>query len=295
MENILDEIINKCHKEHITDVHFNVADKILNMEFRRNKKLVDYLKIYEHGRGFYEYLKYIAQLDLTMSNLPQSGTFIYYLEYAHLYCRLSVLESYGHQSSVLRILNMVQFSSLKDCIENESQSKLILNSLRQRNGLILFCGTTGSGKSTTMFTALNHFPDKKIYTLEDPIECVYENITQIQLNRRIGLTFDVGLKQLLRHNPDIIAIGEIRDEYEIKNAVRAALTGHLVVSTLHASSYQHIIARMIDLGVKPYEIKNTLKSIIYQSLDEAGKVKFHFIDNQEILDQVRCFEKDIRL
>ena len=135
-----------------------------------------------------------------------------------------------------------------------------------RFGLILFAGSTGSGKRTTMFTILQSLKDKRIYTLEDPIERHYSLCMQLAINDKQGLTFQSGIAHLLRHDPDVIVIGEIRDKETAKAAISAAYTGHLVVSTIHSSSTKHTIGRLMDCGVSIYDIKQVVQLIVYQHL-----------------------------
>lgn len=132
----------------------------------------------------------------------------------------------------------------------------------------MFSGPTGSGKTTTLYTLLNAVQNKKIFTLEDPVEVVNEKYVQIQINEKQHMSYADGIKQLMRHDPDIIMIGEIRDETAAKMAVRCALTGHLVVSTIHSFSCVSTILRMLDLGVEKYQLKDVLKGISSQRLFE---------------------------
>ena len=157
---------------------------------------------------------------------------------------------------------------------------------------ILMLGPTGSGKTTTLYTLLNAVQNKKIFTLEDPVEVVNEKYVQIQINEKQHMSYADGIKQLMRHDPDIIMIGEIRDETAAKMAVRCALTGHLVVSTIHSFSCVSTILRMLDLGVEKYQLKDVLKGISSQRLFEKTNGEkigiYEYMDEKEI---THYFEK----
>jgi type II secretory ATPase GspE/PulE/Tfp pilus assembly ATPase PilB-like protein len=148
---------------------------------------------------------------------------------------------------------------------------LIKTELERSAGLILISGTTGSGKTTTLYTILNALSELKIYTIEDPIESYYSHLVQLQVNERQDLTFETALKQVLRHDPNLIVIGEIRDEIEAKAALRCALTGHLVISTIHSNSAIKTIDRLENLGLPRREILSVLNLVIHQTLNSNGK------------------------
>jgi type II secretory ATPase GspE/PulE/Tfp pilus assembly ATPase PilB-like protein len=158
-----------------------------------------------------------------------------------------------------------------DTLFNPQDLLLIKAELRRSAGLILISGTTGSGKTTTLYTILNALSELKIYTIEDPIESYHSHLIQLQVNERQDLTFDTALKQVLRHDPTIIVIGEIRDETEAKAALRCALTGHLVISTIHSNSAIKTIDRLENLGVSRNEIHSVLNLVIHQTLVSNGK------------------------
>ena len=146
--------------------------------------------------------------------------------------------------------------------------KIITGLIRQNNGIILVTGPTGSGKTTTLYAALSEInsPDKNIITIEDPVEYKIKGIGQIQVNRKIGVTFAKGLRSIVRQDPDVILVGEIRDLETSQVAIQSALTGHLVFSTLHTNDAASAVTRLVDLGVEPYLISSSLKAVIAQRL-----------------------------
>lgn len=266
---------------HVSDVHFSFLNSTLIIEGRRFKKTIFAYEV-KSGNLYFEYLKYLAHIDLISSNLPQSSSFSYVLNKQVYYLRLSVMESFEHRNCVLRVLNLIQFPSLNRCIKDDQVVFQIQSFMKRINGCILFSGITGSGKSTTMFTALKGLQERKIYSLEDPIECVYDFITQVELNRALGLTFESGIKQLLRHDPDIMVIGEIRDRKEARDMVQCALSGHLVCTTIHAASAYHTIVRLFEFELRPYEIISTIQAVVHQHVSQKGEYVFEVLDHSDL-------------
>ena len=160
------------------------------------------------------------------------------------------------------------------------------NITKHTSGLFVFSGPTGSGKTTTLYTILNETKGKKIFTLEDPVEVYHENYVQIQINDHQHLSYDEGIKQLMRHDPDIIMIGEIRDSQAALMAVRSALTGHLVVTRLHSQNCMSAIDRLLDLGVDMYQLKDVLIGISNQRLFNLGDGKrsgvYEYMNRKEV-------------
>ena len=184
----------------------------------------------------------------------------------------------------LRILNGVSISNFAR-LTHDNQAIVQLNELSEITaGLILFSGATGSGKTTTMLTFLKNLKNKRIYTLEDPIEQLHSQFMQLQINEHRGLTYSNGLAHLLRHDPDVIVLGEIRSEQEAKVAISAAYTGHLVCCSVHASSAFLTLGRMLDLQASTYDLLAIVRAVVYQQLvvDVQTKSRSAIYD---ILDQ----------
>lgn len=237
--------------------------------------------------ALYHYLKYLSKLDLAASMKPQSGVFSIIVKEEEWFCRFSALETFSAKSGVLRILNLSKIKSLDDVSIQDDQINKLRNALNQENGLILFSGTTGSGKSTTLFSALSEIRNRSIYTLEDPIECLYHNMMQIQINEANQFDFQAGIKQLLRHDPDIIVIGEIRSPLEAQALFRISLSGHLVCSTIHSSSACQTVNRLIDFDIDEEELKMVNLTIVFQTLEIHNKkrsAQLEVITYQELID-----------
>ena len=266
----------------VTDIHFNFQESRISIEMRGLKGLIPYQPSFEI-KPLVEYLKYRADLDLTNINAPKTGSFSYVYKGKEYFFRLAVITTFKAENLVLRILNVTYISGVlsKDSKQNEIFSKITTLD----NGLVIFSGPTGSGKTTTLYNIINQMEKRKIYTIEDPIEIYFEKFVQIQVNEALNLDYGQAIKQVLRHDPDVIVIGEIRDELEAKMAIRAALTGHLVLATLHATNCQEVILRLLDLGVIKYDLLATLKYIVNQRLITLPTLrypKYEIIDTEII-------------
>ena len=281
---LIDDLLKRLIKQKVTDLHFDISEARQCMILRRHKMNLrkEVLSSYE----VYEMLKYMAGLDLLQTNLPQTGHFTYIIAKKTYYFRLAVMETPLRKSAVLRVLNLNPIADLQDCVQDEKVYQKLLRLGRFRNGIILFCGATGSGKSTTMHHFLKHYEDKQIYTLESPIEIYDEQLVQIETSK--SLDFNQALAQLLRHDPDLIALGEIRFEHELKALLRAGLSGHAVCSTLHAGKIEDVISRLCDLNAHPYDLMHGLKAVVFQelTLDKEGRTHVKYkIQSGKILQR----------
>lgn len=272
----------------VTDIHFSMfegpqEETVIEMrvggEVRRIRSRPD------DGRLF-RYIMYRANLDLANVFEPQTGSFTETVNGRMLSLRFALVTSFRMKSGVLRILNNhshLDIDMLSDDAETVSWLKHLTDS---RSGLYIFSGPTGSGKTTTLYTILSRTQGKKIYSLEDPIEAVQENFVQLQVNER-QLTYADGIKQLMRQDPDIIFIGEIRDSLAAEMAVRSALTGHLVVTSIHSADCGGAISRMLELGVREYQLKDVLYGISNQRLltreDGSRTGIYEIMNRREIL------------
>ncbi len=255
-------ITTAVHKK-ASDVHFRFEQGRGSIELRTHKGLLRLKQVAEPA--LLEYIKYRAQLDLLTSYAPQTGQLSVQIGHQFIHLRVAYLHSLTMDHVVIRILNPSHPLTLENLFEPHDRIR-IMDQLQKSSGLVLISGATGSGKTTTLYTLLNQLASRKIVTIEDPIETHFAPITQLQINPRQGLTFDSAIKQVLRHDPDIIVIGEIRDEIEARAALRSALTGHLVLSTIHARSAKLTIDRLTNMGLSADEINQVLNLIIYQAL-----------------------------
>lgn len=285
MEERLLAILRLAIRYKASDIHFHVCyneitiDMRIDGEFKRIKPKFEDEKLIR-------YLQYLANLDVGHLLEPQTGQFEVEVDDVLLSLRFAIINSVSYSDGVLRILN----SSLKIEADNLSsiakQNKYFQSLLKEDYGLVIFSGPTGSGKTTTLYSLLNSVKGKKIYTIEDPIEVYNDNFVQLQINEAINFTYEEGIRQVLRHDPDIIMIGEIRDAKAAKWAVVAANTGHLVLTTLHASKASSTISRLVELGVNETHLYEMLLCIANQRMmitkDNKKQVIYEIMDKEEI-------------
>ncbi len=272
MKNRLQEILKIALEYQVSDIHFDISNQTnITIEMRVHGEIKQLIPKDDDLR-FFRYLMYRANLDVSDTTRPQTGSFKEVVGKKELSLRFSFVSSYYMKSGVLRILNTNTKLSISTLTKDRDVLSYLTTVTSKPNGLYLFAGPTGSGKTTTVYTLLNETHGKKIFSLEDPVEVVNEKYVQIQINEKQHMSYADGIKQLMRHDPDIIMIGEIRDETVAKMAVRCALTGHLVISTIHSFSCVSAILRMEDLGVERYQLKDVLRGISSQRLfyDESG-------------------------
>jgi len=262
-------IFNAVDKK-ASDIHIEPQRNCVYVRYRINGTLVLVHKIDSNEYiSLASKIKIKANMDITEKRRPQDGKII--VDYNNLKYDLrvsSIPVIYG-EKLVIRILYCDNFSyKLEDLGFSEDQIKIIRKIISLKNGLILTCGPTGSGKSTTLYTILKEIDSKSqnITTLEDPVEIVMPNINQMSLNKKMNIDFSNGLRSILRQDPDVIMIGEIRDEETANMAVRASITGHKVYSTIHCKSAREAYIRLENMGIKPYLISDALVGIISQRL-----------------------------
>jgi general secretion pathway protein E/type IV pilus assembly protein PilB len=214
-------------------------------------------------------VKILSHLNIAEKRLPQDGRIKVRIEGAEVDIRVSVIPMLHGEAVVMRLLRQNQ--SLRGARElgmNPRDLACLLRVLQLPHGIVLVTGPTGSGKTSTLYTALHEINDteRKIITIEDPIEYQLRGVNQIQVNEKSGLTFARGLRSILRHDPDVILVGEIRDQETAQIAVQASLTGHLVFSTLHTNDASGAVTRLVDMGVEPYLVASSLESVLAQRL-----------------------------
>ena len=211
----------------------------------------------------------MSNLDIAERRIPQDGRMSLKLGEKWVDIRVSTLPSSHGERIVLRLLDKADSSlDLKELGMTENMLSSYKKELKNNSGIILVTGPTGSGKTTTLYSGLNYLNDqtRNILTVEDPIEYAIEGVGQTQVNNRVGLTFEKGLRAILRQDPDIVMVGEIRDKETADIAIQASLTGHLVLSTVHTNDSIGAITRLLDMGVEPYLIASSLRMVIAQRL-----------------------------
>lgn len=286
MELIVDKLLDYAIEKQISDIHLMKKGDRISMAYRGIKGLLPVNS--EVPPAFLSYLLYLARLDISFKAKPQTGMFTYYHDYKKYSVRVAMMQSFENLSVVLRILNQHQFKEFKDLSDDWLASKKLTSLLNLEYGLIIFSGPTGSGKTTSAYTLLNHFFNRAIYSIEDPIEVHHENLVQIQVNEQLKFGFEQGIKHILRHDPDVIFIGEIRDSNSAKMAIRCALSGHLVVSTIHSGTAYSTINRFLDFGVNKEDLSEVMKTIVNQRLyyqKEKGRnlANFEILSEKEIV------------
>jgi len=267
---IVDTLISHAILQGASDVHIEPGETSLVVRYRIDGILHDAMVLpKDTASGIVARIKVLSSLKLDEKRLPQDGRFKISNDQGSVSFRVSTLPTYFGEKTVIRILreNAKGFSLEGLGFHGEALER-IHDGMKQRTGMLLCAGPTGSGKTTTLYTVLDilNTPDVNISTVEDPIEYQMARINQTQTKAEIGLTFANGLRTLLRQDPDIIMVGEIRDGETASLAVNAALTGHLVLSTIHTNSAVGAIPRMIDMGVESFLIVSTVKTVIAQRL-----------------------------
>ncbi|MES3032332.1 MAG: GspE/PulE family protein [Patescibacteria group bacterium] len=267
---IVDSLIFHATMQNASDIHIEPGEKELTVRYRIDGILHDAMVLDKNaGAGITARIKVLANLKLDEKRLPQDGRFKKEQDGEKISFRVSTLPTFFGEKTVMRILKETTHGfSLESLGFHGEGLERIHNSLTQKTGMVLATGPTGSGKTTTLYTMLDilNRPEVNISTVEDPIEYQMPRVNQTQVKPEIGLSFANGLRSLLRQDPDIIMVGEIRDGETAGLAVNASLTGHLVLSTIHTNSAAGAIPRLIDMGVEPFLITATVKTIIAQRL-----------------------------
>jgi type IV pilus assembly protein PilB len=267
---ILDTILQYAVAERASDVHIELLASEVVVRFRVDGVLRDIISLPKKIQsGIVARVKVLSDLKLDEHRIPQDGRFKFKVQEEYIALRVSVLPAFYGENVVMRIL----FESSRPLNLTElgltgRNLELVQEGLKEPNGMILVTGPTGCGKTTTLYSAMNIINDigVKICTIEDPIEYGMKRVTQTQVNTKTGLSFALGLRSLMRHDPDIIMVGEIRDQETAKIAVNAALTGHLVLSTLHTNDAPSTVPRFLDMGVEAFLLTSTLNLVLAQRL-----------------------------
>lgn len=295
----INELVKKALKLNASDIHIEPMDeKFSRIRFRIDGKLriisemdyPSYIKLLTR-------IKLSSKLDISEKRRPQDG-YLKLEKFPEIDFRISTLNTIVGEKLVLRILSIENFKKSQNLLGFSDDSKKILeNAIKNKSGMIIFSGPTGSGKSTSLYSLLNKLNDenRNIISIENPVEINILGINQISINEKIGLTFQNALRSILRQDPDIIMLGEIRDKETAKMAVRAAITGHLVLTTLHTNNSFASINRLRDLGIEDYLIKQSVNTLASQRLvrklcsckkkRKISKKEYNFIKNYFDIDK----------
>ena len=275
IENVVEQRCFQLLKKALTfgasDLHMIPNEESYIYYFKKNSQMFEAGKLpLNLGERIISFFKFLSSLDISEKRKPQSGSFQQIFNSLKFSFRVSTLPSvFGKESLVIRLQQHDNAKLLHSLSLFQTASDQIVELANNRQGLILFVGPTGSGKSTSMYSLTKYCAEnlhRHVISLEDPVENNQSHLLQIQVNERSGVTYATGLKAILRHSPDVIMIGEIRDEDTAKAAIQAALTGHLVVSTIHAKDGVGAMYRLMDLGVSIDELKQTVSGIVTQRL-----------------------------
>jgi general secretion pathway protein E/type IV pilus assembly protein PilB len=269
---LVNEILIEAINERASDIHIEPQEHSMLIRYRIDgllqlQKLPPEINRFQ--AAIISRLKIMARLNIAEKRLPQDGRIKMRVQGKEVDVRVSIIPMSHGEGIVLRILdksrmvfNLANVGMLPDTYKTFKQL------IDQPHGIVLVTGPTGSGKSTTLYSALNEVKDEtlKIITVEDPVEYQMDGISQIQVHPKIGLTFAAGLRSILRHDPDVVLIGEIRDLETAENAIQASLTGHLVFSTLHTNDAPSAFPRLVDMGIEPFLVGTTIEGVMAQRL-----------------------------
>lgn len=267
---LVNSLFFQAIKKGASDIHIETLEKKGEVRLRIDGALKKHLDIDKNITGLViSRIKVISNLDISEKRIPQDGRTQVMISGKTLDIRVSVLPTYYGERVVMRMLMQSDtIPTLQDLGFTDELTADLNKLLTHPHGMILVTGPTGSGKSTTLHACLQHIatPNKNIITVEDPVEYNAENVNQIQVNAKVGLTFAAGLRSILRQDPDIIMVGEIRDSETADIALRSALTGHLMLSTLHTNDATSALSRLMDMGIEDFLLTSTLLGVLAQRL-----------------------------
>ena len=268
--NIVNEILIDASRKRASDIHFDPTEDVLNVRIRVDGELISYATVPASvKKNLVTRIKILAGMNITESRIPQDGSIKMKIDNKDLDIRVSTLPIIYGEKVVIRLLDFTNTVSKMDALGFSSINlEKVKKAMSKPNGIILVTGATGTGKSTTVYSMLQHLNtmERNIITVEDPVEMKIPGINQVQTMPEINLTFATALRSILRQDPDVIMIGEIRDNETARIAVRASITGHLVLSTIHTNNSLTTIERLVDMDVERYLLGSALEAIISQRL-----------------------------
>lgn len=280
---LIDSIIKNASKAGASDIHIEPFEKYVRIRYRIDGDLKEVLKSPRETLGaLIARIKILANLNIAEKRVPQDGRIFTEFDGNKIDLRVSMIPTIFGEKAVIRILSRENFIIGKEKLGfNSVELEQINNMVKAPYGIILVSGPTGSGKSTTLYSILNDLntENKNIITVEDPVEYMLEGINQVNVNAKAGLTFASGLRSILRQDPDIVMIGEIRDNETAEIAIRAAITGHLVLSTIHTNDAPSSVVRLLDMDIEPYLVASAVAGIVSQRL--VRKICPHCVEEYE--------------
>jgi type IV pilus assembly protein PilB len=296
---VVDTLLKHAILQSASDIHIEPSEKDVVVRYRIDGILHDAMTLpHEVASGIVARIKVLSNLKLDEHRLPQDGRFKLENENYKISFRVSILPVFDGEKIVMRLLDESSHGlTLEKMGLYGNGLEAIHREIRKPNGMILVTGPTGSGKTTTLYTVLDilNTPEVNISTVEDPVEYRMARVNQTQVNPKIGMTFAAALRSLLRQDPDIIMVGEIRDEETLEIAMHAAMTGHLVLSTLHTNSAAAAIPRMLDMGAEPFLVASTVNVVIAQRLTRRlcaeCREEYH-LEKKEVESLGKSFDLD---
>lgn len=271
IEKKCDQLLQKAIQFNASDIQLTPLETSYYLYFKRNNYRIEVGEItVDLGERMISYFKFLSSLDISEKRKPQSGAFKQEINQQHYSFRVSTLPAVQMKESlIIRLLLQNQSVELHTLSYFPQSAEALLNLTKLEQGIIILTGATGSGKTTSLYSLIHHSAhqlQRNVISLEDPVESNQQNILQIQVNERAGVTYATGLKAILRHSPDVIMVGEIRDADTAKVAIEAALTGHLVLTTVHAKDTVGCLYRMLSLGIAFEDLRQSVVGIVAQQL-----------------------------
>lgn len=267
---LINTLISQAVKLRASDIHIEPAEYKIRIRFRIDGELQEVMTPEKSAySAILTRIKIMGKMDIAEKRLPQDGRVELAVDGKDIDMRLSTIPTVFGEKIVIRLLDRSNFLSSKSELGfNQHNLQLLDKLIRYPNGIILVTGPTGSGKSTTLYAVLKELnsPNRNIITIEDPVEYRLDGINQVQVNNKAGMSFASGLRSILRQDPDIIMIGEIRDSETAEIAVRASITGHLVLSTMHTNDAPSTVTRLVDMGIEPYLVSASVVGVVAQRL-----------------------------
>lgn len=269
---LVNEILEEAIEARASDIHIEAQEKRIKIRYRIDgvlQKQSTPPEMHQFRAAIISRLKIMAKLNIAEKRVPQDGRIKLRVKGREIDIRLSIIPMLHGEGVVMRVLDKANLSfSLKGIGMSEEVYLRFQNLIRMPHGIVLVTGPTGSGKTTTLYSALSEIKNEetKIITTEDPIEYQLDGINQIQVHSKVGLTFAASLRSILRHDPDVVLVGEIRDLETAENATQASLTGHMVFSTLHTNDSASAFMRLADMGVEPFLVSSTVEGVLAQRL-----------------------------
>lgn len=297
-EKKLQQFVEAACDADASDIHFVVGVHNCQIKFRKDQRLIDYDVLpLHHYTKLLHYIKYRSHLNLNQAKGPQSSAFNLIVRGQEIRIRVSSIYTKRYESLVLRINTGHLFDRFDDLFHIKSQGDKLIQSVNGWPGLVLITGPTGAGKTTLAYALLKKLRELglAIVCIEDPVEHYHYDYIQLEINESAGVGYDVSVKEVLRHDPDIIFIGEIRSEISAKAAIRASLTSHLVISTLHAKSALQAFYRLKELGISLIELEQVLSVVTNQRLGIGRKGKkavLEILDRPSIEQAINAIKND---